>query len=1203
MLLVCCVVCGARRVVLGQEGVGGGGSPRETHSMAKKKGAGNPSRAVPAAKPLGVSSSDGTRVVFTQACSGVVGAAVWVNMQVVGTIGGVLTVLAFVWTRVWETVVGTAVRHEGEEKEEEQARPDAPSARTLNRRKNRKIAAAAAGARAVVAAEEAAAAALEAATLEAAAAAVVEAEMAAAAAAEAEADEEASSQSSWGVSASTASVRQAGGAMTPPPPPPPPPQRRFAGGSAPASLVGRAESSSEDEAAEAPLPKNARLSASVRVAIPEKLSAGKVKAVYQKRDGQRVASVLGLVLSARCEVVGVAKGSLFGDAGVCKGMTVWGAACEGAAHSAAETPSQLAAFVQRVSAGGGGAATLQVYLRLDVACLDAAAKASTALTEPEGGARFSVLPGRVVPQWEEPAGCVVETQRPLLLVASGGAYTLHAGVFAADATVAAAGEQRSSSGPGLGERAVRAGHRVKVSIRSESGLAVRAQSTAPLPVEHGCCTLKAVCVGDAVADESESESEEEEEEEEKEEVRRMNVGSRRQLHGTSIRLMSAVEKALLRTRFADLSARGRHCGYGEEGEPGPQLLDAWQLHNPDLVARFRASWERSGGSTVVQECFHGTSETNILSILRNGFDIGRRCGQAYGPGEYFGAFPDVSVSYCRGGAFMLVCKVLLRGGDVYSAGCGVLVVNQTSEVLCLPQYLIQFYNPLDSRCPEYCSDEETPEAHFQEYLESVRQSELHQQLCRLGDPRAATLPYPAPVPGGVGQPPPPPQVVVAAAPPQSAYREWEGCTNAVMGVGRLGSVRRSACGTHAVMEKGGRKTAAAAEAEAAAAEAEHSPPCTRLWLGYFRVTAQAGDEAEVSALLAEELERLFAAVAPGGVPAAARMGGSRSGDYVVLPRAVAVDAAEAPAGAGRARAVEASPVAFVQEDVAGEQVAEALVHLSRGVQPEELLMVNALLAGGKVHAQKGRRAVLVCASAHGRVRLVDARHGTEEVKAALAHKLLGQGPLKRLPPKVPKVPKVPKAAPSPYRYVRYAPSVSATERLAELKAVSRTLHPPDVLAGVPVRDEIDSVVRSFGSVDTAYKLDVPRWRAAYHGRMLQTKATGECRRDFSGEHDVWVACPADVNPPELRSGARAADSLRRKTVWPSARTGWAGTGVYFTTDAKAAAGGSQCVLRCRVNLSSGVAVRGDVRDGMHWSICAKSYRDFVPLYVVFLHKA
>eukprot|EP00754_Rhynchopus_humris_P026219 Rhum_TRINITY_DN15001_c0_g1::Rhum_TRINITY_DN15001_c0_g1_i1::g.133201::m.133201 len=487
--------------------------------MAKKKGAGTPSRAVSAAKPKRASSAGGMCVAFTRACSSVVVAAVWVNMRVVGTIGGVLTVLSFVWTKAWETVVGTAVPDE-EAVVEEEARPHAPSGRTLTRRRNRKIAAAAAAAArvsAVESAEEAAAAASETAALEAAAAAeaevAAEEETTAEAEVEAEADEEASSQSSWGVSAST------GGATTPPP------QRRSAGGSAPASLVGYSEESSEDEEDEAPvapLPKNARLSASVRVVIPATLAAGKVQAVYQKRDGQKVASVLGLVLSDRCEVVAVTKGSLFGDAGVCRGMTVWGAAREGAAHAAAETPSQLAAFVQRVAAGGGGAATLLVYLRLDVACLDAAAKTkrSTALTEPEGGpSRFAVLPGRVVPQWGDAAaagGCVVETQRPLLLVASSGAYTLHAGVFTADRPVASAAAAATTrpSAPVPAERAaIRAGHRLNVSIRSEGRLAVRAQSAAPLPLEHGCCTLKAVRVGDVVRgrgiDEGESESESE----------------------------------------------------------------------------------------------------------------------------------------------------------------------------------------------------------------------------------------------------------------------------------------------------------------------------------------------------------------------------------------------------------------------------------------------------------------------------------------------------------------------------------------------------------------------------------------------------------------------------------------------------------------------------------------------------------------------
>ena len=57
--------------------------------------------------------------------------------------------------------------------------------------------------------------------------------------------------------------------------------------------------------------------------------------------------------------------------------------------------------------------------------------------------------------------------------------------------------------------------------------------------------------------------------------------------------------------------------------------------------------------------FHGTPESNIDNILKNGLDESRRLGQAYGPGEYFSKEPTVSISYCKGGLEMLVFVVIL----------------------------------------------------------------------------------------------------------------------------------------------------------------------------------------------------------------------------------------------------------------------------------------------------------------------------------------------------------------------------------------------------------------------------------------------------------------------------------------------------------------------------------------------------------------
>jgi hypothetical protein len=56
--------------------------------------------------------------------------------------------------------------------------------------------------------------------------------------------------------------------------------------------------------------------------------------------------------------------------------------------------------------------------------------------------------------------------------------------------------------------------------------------------------------------------------------------------------------------------------------------------------------------------FHGTSEQGIPSICCEGFDTKRRAGQAYGPGEYFGAIPEISAGYSRGKSQQLVVAIL-----------------------------------------------------------------------------------------------------------------------------------------------------------------------------------------------------------------------------------------------------------------------------------------------------------------------------------------------------------------------------------------------------------------------------------------------------------------------------------------------------------------------------------------------------------------
>ena len=129
-----------------------------------------------------------------------------------------------------------------------------------------------------------------------------------------------------------------------------------------------------------------------------------------------------------------------------------------------------------------------------------------------------------------------------------------------------------------------------------------------------------------------------------------------------------------------------------------RALKAWQLRNDSLEFRFRCAeynmTQRHGKAPDMIDGFHGSGEENVLSIATTGFDPLRRCGQAYGAGEYFAKDPCVSVGYARGGGYMFVCKLILgeeRVDHTWESGCGYYVIKQNNgHIQCLPQYLIQF---------------------------------------------------------------------------------------------------------------------------------------------------------------------------------------------------------------------------------------------------------------------------------------------------------------------------------------------------------------------------------------------------------------------------------------------------------------------------------------------------------------------------------
>lgn len=149
--------------------------------------------------------------------------------------------------------------------------------------------------------------------------------------------------------------------------------------------------------------------------------------------------------------------------------------------------------------------------------------------------------------------------------------------------------------------------------------------------------------------------------------------------------ISRAKMQLLQTKWQEAGG----CGY---------LLGAWQVPNKRLDRLFRATahnlQHELGRTSDMIDGWHGTSEQNIVSIARHGFDTSRRSGQAYGAGEYFAKNPQVSLGYCRGGAFMFLCKLLLGEADVHHTWVDEMkyyVVKQyDGMVQALPVYLVQF---------------------------------------------------------------------------------------------------------------------------------------------------------------------------------------------------------------------------------------------------------------------------------------------------------------------------------------------------------------------------------------------------------------------------------------------------------------------------------------------------------------------------------
>jgi hypothetical protein len=133
-----------------------------------------------------------------------------------------------------------------------------------------------------------------------------------------------------------------------------------------------------------------------------------------------------------------------------------------------------------------------------------------------------------------------------------------------------------------------------------------------------------------------------------------------------------------------------------------EVIEAWKVDNPLRAHCFRERREELkrelGREADGLEGFHGTHPDAVIPICETGFDKTRRSGQVYGAGEYFAKNPTVSIGYCKGGEYMLVCRLTLghesstpqnKDGDhIWVSSTGYYVVKEPEQVL--PQYIIKF---------------------------------------------------------------------------------------------------------------------------------------------------------------------------------------------------------------------------------------------------------------------------------------------------------------------------------------------------------------------------------------------------------------------------------------------------------------------------------------------------------------------------------
>eukprot|EP01012_Entosiphon_sulcatum_P065202 TRINITY_DN94089_c0_g1_i1.p1 TRINITY_DN94089_c0_g1~~TRINITY_DN94089_c0_g1_i1.p1 ORF type:complete len:586 (-),score=63.71 TRINITY_DN94089_c0_g1_i1:39-1775(-) len=110
-------------------------------------------------------------------------------------------------------------------------------------------------------------------------------------------------------------------------------------------------------------------------------------------------------------------------------------------------------------------------------------------------------------------------------------------------------------------------------------------------------------------------------------------------------------------------------------KPGGALYKQWVAGRKKLT------------NPTITPAFHGTAVAAVPLICQQGFDPTKRSGQAYGPGEYFGADPSISLGYCKGGDKMLACQLSWDSSNHTVHGNIIVMKNPVDD---LPRAIITF---------------------------------------------------------------------------------------------------------------------------------------------------------------------------------------------------------------------------------------------------------------------------------------------------------------------------------------------------------------------------------------------------------------------------------------------------------------------------------------------------------------------------------